>query len=448
MQKPEINQTITLSIHNLGSHGEGVGRKEGYTIFVEGALPDEVVEATLTEQHKNYGRANLLRIVKPSLNRVEPVCTLFGTCGGCQLMHLAYPQQLKIKQQRVSDAFQRIGMMENVRVEECLPSPSPLAYRNKIQLPVREGPEGMMIGLYAASSHEIVEIESCHIHCPLGEKIYKEIHPLIKKSSVSAYDPATGKGELRHLLIKSAVNTGEVLIVFITNGPCTRPLQKIAAEIMALCPEVKGVVNNINTGRHNVILGPVYQKIEGNDSITESLCGMRFKISAASFFQVNPAQAEHLYEKALEYCHLDGSETVLDAYCGVGTLSLAFAKQAKKVIGIECVPEAIENAKENAILNAVSNVSFICANSEAYINQASGINVVVLNPPRKGCDPRFLEGIKRLRPVKIVYISCDPATLARDIAKISSFGYKIIGVQPYDMFPQTAHVETVVMLTL
>lgn len=449
MHPPKLNQKIKLSIHNMGSAGEGIGQYQGFTVFVDGALTDEVVEARLYQRQKRFGRASLLSLVEPSPHRVDPPCPLFGRCGGCQLMHLSYSEQLVVKQQRVIDALQRIGKINDVEVAPCLPSPSPLAYRNKIQMPVKPcGKDGLSIGLYARSSHELVEVDKCYIHCTLGEDVYKKIAPIIKQSGIHAYDPVTGVGELRHLIIKSAVKTAEVLVVLVTKGDITPVLKGIAEKIMASCPSVKGVVHNINTERDNVILGSRYHVLKGSGTIQEKLCGLMFNVSPASFFQVNPQQAECLYDKALECADLKGHEVVLDAYCGVGTMSLFFAKHAKQVIGVECVSEAIEDAKNNAKLNQISNATFICANAETFINTLSEIDVIILNPPRKGCEISFLEGIGRLRPKTVVYISCDPATLSRDLAILRGLGYDIDVIQPFDMFPQTAHVECVVKLKL
>lgn len=446
IQPPRINEQFTLTIHGLGSSGEGVGYYHGYTVFVDGALPGEIIEVRLFQRQKRYGRANLVSITTKSPDRVAPPCALFGKCGGCQLMHLSYTKQLDIKRQRVVDAMQRIGKFSDIPVAPCLPSPSSLHYRNKIQLPVREGHEGIKIGLYARSSHDLVEVDNCHIHCPLGEQVYKKVKSIISQSGITAYDISTSNGELRNILIKSAVNTEEVLVILVTNGKCTSTLTEIAKNIMSCCPSVKGVVHNINTEQDNIILGKHFHVLAGSGAIHERLCGMIFKVSPASFFQVNPEQAECLYAKALELAELTGSETILDAYCGVGTLSLLFAKKARKVIGVECVPEAIEDAVENASINKFENISFVCADSEKYINTLKDVDVIVLNPPRKGCEQGFLEGIGRLLPKKVIYISCDPATLARDLALLSTFGYVIEVIQPYDMFPQTSHVECVVKL--
>lgn len=447
MEQLKIKDKITLEIVGLGHSGEGVGNYQGYTIFVDGALPGESVEIILTECRKTYGRADLIQVVKASPHRVEPVCPLFGTCGGCQLMHLDYSQQLIIKQKRVSDALQRIGKIYDVDVAPCLPSPSELHYRNKIQLPLQPGADGVLIGLYARASHDIVEVDTCYIHCDLGEEIYKKVREIIRRSNISAFDPHTGEGELRHILIKTSITLKEVLVILVTTKAHSPILSKVAEQIMQCSPFVKGVVHNINTINSNIILGYTYHVLAGSRSIQEQIGDLKFNISPASFFQVNTKQAERLYAKALEWSHLTGNETVLDAYCGVGTISLFFAKHAKHVIGIECVPTAIEDAKENAKLNGIKNTEFICANVEDYIRSLKTVDVMILNPPRKGCEKSFLDGIKRLRPSTIVYISCDPATLARDLAFLCTIGYKVNTVQPYDMFPQTAHVECVVKLS-
>ncbi len=449
MNLPSINQIIQLTIHNIGHHGEGIGSYHGYTIFVEGALPGETVDVRLTQRQKRYGRGELITISKPSPDRVKPPCPFYGECGGCQLMHLSYPQQLITKQQRVKDAFQRIAKIQDVNILPCISSPLTLGYRNKIQLPVKNSEnKGLLIGLYARSSHDLVPIDHCLIHCPIGEEVFKEVNALLKQSTISAYDPIAGTGELRHILIKSAVNAHEALVIFVTNGRASSELQQVAKQIMMHCLNVKGVVQNINTERSNVILGDTYQVLEGQSSIQERLGDLLFKISAASFFQVNPQQAEQLYAKALEFAALTGTETVLDAFCGVGTLSLFFARHAKRVIGVECVPEAIKDANENAVINEISNVSFVCAPAETYIGSLSDrVDVMILNPPRKGCAENLLDSIGILLPNTIVYISCDPATLARDISILSPFGYSVDMVQPFDMFPQTAHVECVVKLS-
>lgn len=444
----QIDQIIKVAIHGIGSNGEGVGSCNGYTVFIDGALPNETVEARLIECQKRYGRAQLLKIEKPSSDRIEPPCQLFGKCGGCQLMHLSYPKQLEIKRQRVIDAMMRIGKLDKVHVESCLPSPLELGYRNKIQLPVKQNGARVALGLYERSSHRLVELEKCPIHCSLGEEAYSGVRPIIQRSGISAYDSGTGKGELRHVLIKSALRTQETLVLLVTNGHPTPLLSRIAEELIASCPWVKGVVHNRHTGPDNVILGNEYSVLKGSGSITESLGDLSFKISPASFFQINPAQAERLYAKVLELAELGGEETVLDAYCGVGTLTLSFARHVKNAIGVECVPEAVADAQDNAQRNGIGNARFVLADASMFISTLTSVDLILLNPPRKGCDPSFLDAIGRLSPKKLIYISCDPATLARDLRILGTFGYKTDLIQPFDMFPQTAHVECVAKLQI
>ncbi len=346
--KPEEGSMITLSIHGLGSSGEGVGSLDGYTIFVRGALPKETVRARLTECHKTYAHAKLLEIIKTSEDRVSPPCPLFQRCGGCQLMHLPYEKQLLYKQQKVIDALKRIGKIDGSIVEPCLPSPQPLHYRNKIQLPVQLQNNTIVSGFYAHSSHDFIQVDACLIHCTLGEEVYKIIQKILKESNIIPYDPKEGKGEIKHLIIKSASHSNKVLVVLVTNQKKTPELAALAKKIIQSSSLVHGVIHNIQSKKANVILGDFYEVIEGEECIQETLLGLTFNISAASFFQVNPLQADNLYLKAIEYAEPKVNETILDAYCGVGTLSLLFAKHAKKVIGVESVEKAIENAKENA----------------------------------------------------------------------------------------------------
>lgn len=431
-----IGDEVELKIERLGIYGEGVGRFEGFTLFVDGALPGELVSARVIEKRKTFGRAQVIKRLVNSSYRVEPPCSLFGRCGGCQLMHLEYSEQLQAKRERVIDAIERIGKL-HVEVLPCLPSPSFLGYRNKIQMPVDKNLE---LGLYARNSHQIVPVVNCKIHCSLGEKSLGQIQTLLSKSSPKKI------GGLKHLLIKTAVNTQEVLVVLVTEN--FELLPDLAEEIFHGVKEVKGVVQSINPNLGNAVLGSEFHTLIGQSTIKERLCGLEFCISPASFFQVNPEQAELLYEKVLEYAQLEGKEVVLDAYCGVGTLSLIFAKRTASVIGIECVADAICDAQNNAKRNQIDNVTFLCGKAEEVIPTLETIDVAILNPPRKGCDPALLNTLISRRTKRILYVSCDPATLARDLQLLSEGGYQINSVQPVDMFPQTIHVECVVSLQL
>lgn len=446
--RPKFHQKVSTIIESLGRNGEGIGYWQGYPLFVDRALPGELIEGRLAEQNHKYSRMDSFSIENPSSFRVKPICPIFNLCGGCQLMHMEYQKQLEFKRQQVIEALQKIGKMVDVEVLPCQPAPSPLAYRNKIQLPVSEKDQKMEIGLYARHSHEIVEMDKCYVHCELGERVFHLVKSLLKQSQVVPYNSGTGEGELKHLLIKTAIHTQEVLVVFITKGMASPSLLNIAQEIYALCPEVKGIVHNINNTLGNVVLGKQFHTLCGNGYIKEKICGKIFTVSPASFFQVNIAQAECLYRKALELASLSLEDSVLDAYCGVGTLSLLIASQVKQVIGVECVPEAIENAKENALANGISNTQFICEQAEVLIKELKNLDVVFLNPPRKGCALSFLDSLCQLRPKKIVYISCDPSSLARDLTYLRTKGYKIDSIHPFDMFPQTAHVESIAKLSI
>lgn len=446
MTKPRYNQNVSLTIKSIGANGEGVGYWHGYTLFVDKTLPGEVVRGRLVECQKRYGRVNPLSISEPSPLRVAPACPLYERCGGCQLMHLGYDHQLEAKRQRVLNDFEKFGRMTDVEVKPCIASPNPVAYRNKIQMPVGNSPQGLVFGLYARDSHDLVAIDHCVVHCELGERVYEIVCDILKRSGVRAYDAETGSGELRYLLIKTAVHAQQVLVVLVTHGDASQALVEAAKEMMARCPQVKGVVQNINSGSGNVVLGQEYRTLAGAGSIEETLRGLVFKVSPASFFQVNTLQAENLYDKALDLAGLTGHETVLDAYCGVGTLALLAARRACKVIGVECVAPAIEDAKENAKRNGIVNAHFVCDNAESFVETLEGVDVALLNPPRKGCEASFLEGLGKLKPRTIVYISCDPATLARDLSRLKQHGYQVGSVHPFDMFPHTAHVECVVKL--
>lgn len=448
MPKPRYNQNISVTIQSLGMNGEGVGYWHGYTIFVDGALPGEEVRGRLIQRESKFGRLQVSSIHNSSPGRVEPPCPLFGRCGGCQLMHLSYEHQLELKRQLVIQAFERVGRLTDIQVEPCVASPSPLAYRNKIQLPVAASSEGIQIGLYARNSHELIGVDHCLVHCDLGESVFHKVSTIVKESGISPYIHEDHSGELRYVLIKTAVNTQQVLVTFVTNGEGSDTFHTIAETIMQQCPKVKGVIQNINNLQGNVVLSGGFRVLAGNAYIEEEVLGLTFKVSPASFFQVNTAQAENLYTKALEISELEGSETVLDAYCGVGTLSLMIARKAKQVIGIECVPEAIRDAIANAALNNIHNAKFLCDQAEAAISSLSSIDVAFLNPPRKGCDQKFLEKLAELSPKRIVYISCDPGTLSRDLAFLRKVNYSIGTIHPFDMFPQTSHVECVAVASL
>lgn len=362
------------------------------------------------------------------------MCTLFGRCGGCQIMDIPYAQQLELKTQRVQDALQR-------NVQPCVASPEVLGYRNKLQFPARREATGLGLGLYAVGSNKLVDIATCPVQCASSDAVYREVRRILQRSGIVAYDPRTHRGELRHLLIKSAVHVGEELVVLVTNDAPTTLVEWIAQEIMASCQGVRGVVHNAQTAPNNVVLGSEYTTLAGQGWIHEQMCGFTFKISAGSFFQINTLQAEQVYRTAMEFA--GEAEVILDAYCGVGTLALLLSRQAKRVVGVEWVAQAVEDARDNARLNGVENTTF----TQGAARMVEPADVVVLNPPRKGCDAELLEAIGHGGVRRVVYISCEPMSLARDVARLGELGYRVEVVQPFDMFPHTEHVECVVKLT-
>ncbi len=427
-------ESRVIQITSLSSTGEGVGAHEGMKIFVDGALPNETVAVKITEQKKTYAKAELLKVITPSDQRTEPLCPVFGKCGGCQVMHLQYPAQLKVKKERIVDALVRIGKFQNPEVLPCYPSPTSLGYRNKIQLPIVWDQGKKQLGLYKKNTHDIIPIEQCLIQCPQGDEIVALIQ---KKLNVPC---------VRYVLIRNAIFNEEALVILVTSGGFSKEVKEFAEELMRSNSVIKGVVENVNTQGSNTILSPSFRLIAGREFIYEKLNGKTFKISPSAFFQVNPEQTEKLYEKAIQLAEIKPYETVLDAYCGVGTLAIFAAAHAKKVHGIECVPKAIQDAIENAELNHLNNCYFSCGLAEELILKYNSLDTVFLNPPRKGCAPELISTLLEKKPQKIVYISCDPATLARDLALLCT-NYRIKVIQPFDMFPQTMHVETVVSLS-
>lgn len=435
---------MEIAIHDVGVQGEGVGSIDSFTVFVPGALPEEIVKARLSVIKKNYAIATLVEVVKPSAWRIAPICPLFGRCGGCQLMHLQYDGQLEVKRRRVASALERIGRIKEVEVLPCRPSPLSLAYRNKIQLPAAMGADGIVLGLFAYNSHEIVAVDRCYIHCDLGEKVFHTLKELLRAESITAYNGANGTGSLRYLLIKSAVVRQQVMVIFVSAISSTAAYEKVAYKLMQQHLEVVSAFHNYNKAAGNVILGHKYTKLYGQDRIEESLCGMTFSLSPGAFFQVNTLQAEQLYRTAIALAELKSDDTVLDLYCGVGILSILVAPFVAGVVGIEYVAGAIQDAKDNAKKAKIANCRFICGKTEELLKREKKADVAFVNPPRKGCEAAVIEALLVLQPRAIVYISCDPATLARDLYLLSAGGYEILQAHPFDMFPQTMHVETIV----
>ncbi len=418
-------QEVIVCIRDVTISGEGVGTYEGLTIFVEGALPGEKVRGRITEKKPSYAKAELIEILERAEARIKPICPLFGKCGGCQIMHLNYKEQLHLKTKRVRDAFERIGKLKKFKLHLCEPSPKPFHYRNKMQMPVDKN---LKLGLYAKRSHQIVPVETCYIQSESTDQILKKIQ-LIEG--------------IRHVLVRSN-QKGEMLIVLVTREQPTSEIKKLA-ETVSLMKGVKGVLHGLNARDDNVLFSDAYTLLFGEDQIEEEIARIRVKISPASFFQVNLEQAEHLYKKAFELADLKSGDKVLDAYSGIGVFSTYLAKQGIEVTGIEVVEAAVKDAKINALMNGVK-VDFRLGKVEDLIDSIEPIDVVFLNPPRKGCEEIVLQAAVQKNPKKIIYTSCDPATLARDLLFFANQGYAKVEAYPFDMFPQTMHVETVVKI--
>lgn len=448
MPKPRYNQNINLTIQTLGRHGEGVGYWHGLTIFIDDALPQEVIVARVTAKERKFGRAKVSRFVVSSPHRKTPICPLFGRCGGCQLMHVDDVGQLDMKQKKVIHAFSKHAALKSIEILPVVSSPKNLWYRNKIQFPIIENANGLRIGMYSRNSHDIVDVNHCFLHSELGEKAHEIIKKLLIESHISGYNPETQQGELRYLLIKTAVHTNQVLVTFVINGKMDEKYRELAKKCVEMCPEIKGVHLNINVSPDNTVIGDTFYTLFGQNEIQETILNLKVQLSAASFFQINPFQAEHVYTKALELANLTKEDIVLDAYTGIGTLALLAARKAKEVIGVECVPDAILDAKKNQEINEIGNVEFVCDLAENWIQTLDRVDVVFLNPPRKGCEVSLLDALGKIKPKKIVYISCEPETLAKDCAYLIEKGFCQTTVTPFDMFPQTAHVECVTLLEL
>ena len=463
------NDTFQLQITDLGTGGEGIGKHEGMTFFVKGALPGDLIEAGVTKLKKTYGYARIVRILEPSEDRVEPICPVAGKCGGCQIMQMDYRAQLRFKERKVAQDLIRIGGFSEELVAKVMQPiigmEEPYHFRNKAQYPIQEDEQGNPIaGFYALRSHRVVESDRCYLGVNVNEEILAIVKDYMRANKVSAYDETTGKGLLRHVLIRVGFSSKEVMVCLIINGS-TLPA---ASDLIARLQQVEGMTSisvNSNTRRDNVIMGNVTKTLWGSDYITDAIGGVQFQIQPRSFYQVNLVQTEKLYGKALEYANLTGQETVWDLYCGIGTISLFLAQKAKTVYGVEIVPEAIEDAKRNAALNGMDNAHFYVGKAEEvlpeYYEQGSihgekiaaadeklkAPDVIVVDPPRKGCDEKCLSTMVQMAPKRIVYVSCDPATLARDLKFLCAEGYELQEVTPVDQFGHSLHIENAVLLT-
>lgn len=447
----EKNRNYILDITGMTHEAQGVGRIDGFAVFVDGALEGEQVEVKIIKLNKTYAVGKLITILKPSPHRVEPACGAYRRCGGCNLQHMEYNAQLTFKTKLVKDNLERIGGLKNIIVHDAIGMQRPLNYRNKAQYPVAAVNGNIISGFYAARSHDVIDSKECGIQDVESDKVRKFIMQYITEKGITAYDEASGKGLIRHIVTRVGFNTGEIMVVIVVNGSTLPKSDDLVQRLVEAVPGIKSIFLNTNTENTNIIMGKRNIKLFGSDTITDTIGDYKFMISPHSFFQVNPVQTEVLYSKALEYAALTGIETVFDLYCGIGTISLFLSAKARKVYGVEVVEEAISDARRNAELNGVSNVEFIAGEAEKVVPEmySKGIkaDVVVLDPPRKGCEESLLHLLVEMQPKRIVYVSCNPATLARDLKYLGGQGYKAVEVQPADMFPWTGHVECIIMMT-
>ncbi|MBL6460844.1 MAG: 23S rRNA (uracil(1939)-C(5))-methyltransferase RlmD [Blautia sp.] len=445
------NDLVTLEIEDCGIDGEGIGKADGFTVFVKDAVIGDTVTAKIIKAKKNYGYGRLMEVLKPSPYRVEPKCEFARQCGGCQLQALSYDQQLVFKTNKVKCHLERIGGFTDIPMEPIIGMDELFHYRNKAQFPVGRNKEGKIVtGFYAGRTHNIIENRDCALGVAENKEVLDRVIAHMEKYGIEPYNEATGKGLVRHVLIRYGYFTKEVMVCLILNG---NKILKEEQLVKSLCeiPGMTSITINVNKKRSNVILGEEIRLLWGQEYITDRIGDISYQISPLSFYQVNPMQTQKLYAKALEYADLHGEETVWDLYCGIGTISLFLAQKAKFVRGVEIVPAAIENAKENAKLNGLENTEFFVGKAEEVLPREykkNGVyaDVIVVDPPRKGCDETLLETMIEMNPERIVYVSCDSATLARDLKYLCERGYELRKVCPVDQFGMTVHVETVVLL--
>ncbi len=456
------NDEFIIDIMDLGSDGEGIGKvypeenpdgdAVGYTLFVKDALIGDTIKVKVIKTKKNYGYGRLMEIIKPSPHRVEARCPVARACGGCQIMHLDYSKQLEFKENKVRNLLERVGKVSDYEMLPIIGMEDPYYYRNKAQFPVGKNKEGKIVtGFYAGHTHSIIDTTHCYIQHPLNEQLVGIVKAWMEKFDVQPYDETTGKGLVRHILTRVGKTTGQVMVCLIING---KKIPGVQALVDALI-KVEGMTSisiNINQEKTNVILGNEVKTLWGQDYITDYIGDICYQISPLSFYQVNPTQTAVLYGKALEFAELREGDVVWDLYCGIGTISLFLAQKASKVYGVEIVPQAIEDAKKNAALNHMDNVEFFVGKAEEVLPEKykkDGVyaDVIVVDPPRKGCDETLLSCMVQMAPKRIVYVSCDPATLARDVNFLEGHGYKLVKAQCVDQFCHSTHVETVVLLS-
>lgn len=442
-------QLCELRITGCTSDGEGVGRVDGAVVFVPYAVEGELLRVRIVNVGKSVAHGRIVEILERSPARIEPDCPYFGRCGGCDFRHVTYAEECRLKRQRVFDALSRIGGAEPGELP-MHGAPEQNGYRNKVQYPVGQGKNRAVAGFFRNRTHEIISIESCKIQPECADRIRAAVLSWMEKEKLRGYDEKTHTGTVRHIYLRRGWVSGQLLCCIVVNCAELRQKQSLISALLAAEPGLTSIVLSYHQKRGNTVLGERFETVYGADTIEDTLCGNRFRLSPRSFYQINHDQAERLYEKALEFADLHGNETVLDLYCGVGTITLCLAKRAKKAYGVEIIASAIEDARLNARENGIGNAEFFCADaSEAakrFAQAGQKPDVIVADPPRKGLAPEVIEAMLAMQPERIVYVSCDPATLARDVRLLTQSGYRLQNAEAFDLFPRCAHVETVALL--
>jgi len=438
-------------VTGLTHEAKGVARVNGFAVFVPGALPGEKIRVKVEQLKKQYGEGSLVDVLEPSPDRVPPLCPIHESCGGAQLQHMRYEAQLAAKRQWVADSLKRIGKLDHVTVHPTIGMDDPLRYRNKIHAPFGARNGRLITGYYAPGTRDIVECDHFLLGHPRIESTILKVRRIADELGLSAWNPQTRRGLLRHVVVRLGFASGELMVVLVATSDRLPRQDELVGLLRSEIDGLTSLCLNVNTGPSGEIMGERTMVLWGTDTIRDTIGGIDFAISPRSFFQINPVQTEKLYGKALEYAGLSGEETVIDAYCGIGTISLFLARHARHVYGVEIVPEAVEDANINARINGIRNVTFATGRAESVLPhwEKQGINadVIVVDPPRKGCDNRLLDTIIAMQPKRVVYVSCNPATLARDLRILENGGFRTLEAQPVDMFPQTGHVECVVMMS-
>lgn len=443
------NTVHTLDITGYTAEGMGVARLEGRVVFVPCTIRGERWKVRLEKVNKNVAWGRGVELIAPSPERVEPDCPLFGRCGGCQFRHMTYAEELRAKRQRIADALERVGHIVDLDLPPVLGAEDPLRYRNKVQFPVSQGKRGLSVGYYRGRSHDVLDAPDCPLQPETVTRLRAAFKSWMEEYALPAYDEGTGRGLVRHLYVRTN-SRGESLVCVVANGDKLPHSGELAEALRRAESGLAGLVLSTNTRDTNVILGEQYTTLWGQDWLEEELCNLDFRLSVPSFFQINRAQTEVLYGIAQDFAGLTGAETVLDLYCGIGTISLSLARRARRVIGAEIVPQAIEDAKENARRNGIGNAEFFCGDAGAVAQKLGdeGVRpqVICVDPPRKGLAPQVPAILAGMSPERLVYVSCDPATLARDVDRFAQLGYRAVRAQGVDLFPRTAHVETACLL--